>query len=110
MRKLANFFHVHSAGYDMEKSSKKRHKKDKDNKLGINVDADLNVDSNVTVNRDDSFTIPEATIPGGGVSADAKLGHSHSTPTTTANGDIKLGVDTTTQGNGCSDVLIGVGC
>ena len=103
LRKIANFFHLHSATYDMDKSSKKRHKKTSKDKSSINMEVDLTVDSNVTVNRDDSFTIPEPTL---GVSAiidtDPKVGHSHNTSTT---GDIKQGVDTSIQGNDCSNVL-----
>jgi hypothetical protein len=95
LRKVATFFHVHSAKYDMEKSSKKRHKKTSTDKSSS---IDMNVDSSVNVNRDDSFTIPEGNISFGGstnVDGDAKVGLNHTAPSA----DLKLAADTTTQGS-----------
>ena len=65
LRRIGMFFHIHSGGFDVEGESKKKKRKTVGTKSGkFKSDIDIETQSHESsVKREDSFTIPEATLP-----------------------------------------------
>ena len=65
LRRIGMFFHIHSGGFDVEGESKKKKRKTAGTKSGkFKSDIDIETQSHESsVKREDSFTIPEVTLP-----------------------------------------------